>query len=296
MQEQQNSASSGPVTIDDVRAALGETSPFDSNASKIRIELKRGSNATIQKHLDTLRAQLVAAAQPPGELSVPKAPAEAIDMLWAAAWGAAQTKTLGRLEALSAERDGLLATTVAQAADVAALTEQLDTLESQAHAHATALAQAQAAAVEQAATAATQTAAQAQALAAVQAELARVTEASEHAAELAIRDAQIERQSLQSIIDRQSDQLGELKALRITAQAHDESLANLQAAAIATAEKTQVTMREQVAALASAQAEIVRVREAATHAAELASLAAEKEKQNLLSIIERMEAAQKDGK
>lgn len=227
MQEQQNSVPGGPVTIDDVRQALGETSALDTNASKIRAVLGRGSFATIQKHLDTLRAQLVAAAQPPGEQSVPKAPAEAVDMLWAAAWGAAQTKTLARMEALSAERDGLQATTAAQTADVAALTEQLDTLELQAHTHAVALEQAQVAVVEQAAGAAAQLAAHAQALTTAQAELARVTEAAAHASDIASRDALIERQTQQMNIDRLTQQLAESKALHIAhAQAVQQSIAN----------------------------------------------------------------------
>lgn len=277
MQEQQNSAAGGPVTIDDVRLALGETSPVDTNASKIRAVLGRGSFATIQKHLDALRAQRVAAAQPAAEQSVPKPPAEAVDMLWAAAWGAAQTKTLARLESLSAERDGLQATAAAQAADVSALTEQLDTVEAQANAQAVAQAAAQAAAQEQSAAAAALAIEQQAALTAVQAALTAAQAESAHAKALADRDMQIERQTLQSAIDRMSDQLGELKAQRIAAQGH---------------------MEEQAAALATAQADILRVKEAAAHAAELAARDAEAERKNLQSIIEQLEAklAEKAGK
>jgi hypothetical protein len=295
----QDQTSTNYVGLEDVRQALldmGNVSPFNTNAGKVRDKIDRGSNGTIQKHLIFLRNQIIAAAQPQAEQSVPKPPQDAVEMLWAAAWGAAQTKTLARLESLSAERDGLRATTIAQTADLEAFTEQLDALASQVQEHVSAAERVHAVEIQKTATAAAQSAAQTQALAALQAELARVTEASDHAAELAIRDAQIERQALQSIIDRQSDQLGELKALRITAQAHDESLANVQAAALATAEKTQANMQIQAAALATAQAEIVRIREAATHAAELANLASEKDRQNLLSIIEQMKLSPKDGK
>lgn len=215
MQEQQTTAVSGPVTLDDVRQALGETSALDTNASKIRTIIGRGSFATIQKHLDTLRAQRVAAAQPAAEQSIPKAPADAVEMLWAAAWGAAQTKTLARLEGLSAERDGLQATTAAQAADIAALTEQFDVLEAQAHANAQALATAQAAAKESDDTWEHSFQFQTAALATAQAEIVRVTEAAAHAAELAVRDAQIERQTMQMTIERLTDQLSESKALHI---------------------------------------------------------------------------------
>lgn len=222
MQEQQMTAT-GPVTLDDVRNALGETSAFDTNASKIRSIIGRGSFATIQKHLDTLRAERIAAAQPAAEQSAPKAPQDAVELLWAAAWGAAQTKTLARLESLSGERDGLYATTAAQAADLLALTEQLDTLDTQSRVHVEALAAAQAAAAEQAASAGSQAAAQAAALTAVQSEIARLVEASAHAAERAALTAQVERQTLQSTIDRMHEQLAELKALHIvaaTATAH----------------------------------------------------------------------------
>lgn len=212
MQEQPitPSTNAGNITFDDVRVALGETNVMETNSAKIRNIIGRGSYATIQKHLNTLRDQRVAASQPSTEQSVPKAPQDAVEMLWAAAWGAAQTKTLARLESLSAERDGLLSITAAQAADVSALTEQLDTIEAQTLGTATAQATAQATAVEHAL-------AQAHALEQTQAELARVTEAAAHAAELSALTAQVERQALQSTIDRMHEQLGELKALHIVA-------------------------------------------------------------------------------
>lgn len=217
MQEQQTTAAAGPVTLDDVRNALGETSALDTNASKIRFIIGRGSFATIQKHLETLRTQLVAAVQPQAATDTPIAPADLVGAVWSAAWASAQVLTLARLEKLSAERDGLQATTDAQASDLSSLTVQLDTLEAQAQAAATALTTAQAAAAELAAATAAEAAAQALALTAAQAEIAHVTEAAAHAAELAALTAQVERQALQSAIDRMHDQLGELKALHIVA-------------------------------------------------------------------------------
>ena len=41
---------SGPITIDDVRLALGETDPSTTNANKIRQIIGRGGFTTIQKH------------------------------------------------------------------------------------------------------------------------------------------------------------------------------------------------------------------------------------------------------
>jgi hypothetical protein len=226
--ETQSTQNTGPISFDDVRAAVGDSSPFETNVNRLRERIGRGSFATIQKHLDVLRAQRVAAAQPETSTSVPKAPADAVEIMWAAAWGVAQTKTLARLEFLSAERDGLQAITVAQAADVSSLTEQLDVLDAQAQAAVIALAAAQTTSSEQAITAAVQSAAQAkidadnaatqaQALAQAHADIARITADAAHAAQLATLTAQVERQALQSAIDRMHDQLAELKALHIVA-------------------------------------------------------------------------------
>ena len=173
------------------------------------------SLGTIQKHLDALRAQRIAAAQPAAELNVPKAPAEAVEMLWAAAWGAAQTKTLARLELLSAERDGLLMQTQAQAQDIVSLTEQLDTLDASFQVQAEALRVAQQSALAEMQAAKDSLQAQADELAATKAALAKAQSDSEHAAALAVRDAQIERQTMRMTIDRLTEQLSEVRALHI---------------------------------------------------------------------------------
>ena len=73
----------GPVTFDDVRAALGDQDPTGTNAGAVRRIIGRGSLSTIQKHLDTLRAQAVQpAAEAPGK--VPDAPQDLIQGVWAA--------------------------------------------------------------------------------------------------------------------------------------------------------------------------------------------------------------------
>lgn len=219
MDQQQNTTTNttgtGPVTLDDVKQALGDTAPADTNANKLRAIIGRGSFATIQKHLETLRAQRIAAAQPAAEQSIPKPPQEAVEMLWAAAWGAAQTKTLARLESLSGERDGLLAQSQAQAADIASLAEQLDTLEGSFQSQAAALAAAQQSAMAEVEAAKNALQGKADELAAVQAALAKAISDAAHAAELAARDAVIARQNMQSVIDRLTDQLSESKALHI---------------------------------------------------------------------------------
>jgi len=236
-QEQENEqpvvASTGPVTLEDVSRALGDMSPHDTNANRLRAILRRGSFTTVQKHLDTLRAQRIAAAQPAAEQSAPKAPAEAVEMLWAAAWNAAQAKTMGRLESLSAERDGLVAKSQAQGADIASLVEQLDTLEASLQSQAEALKAAQESALAEAQSAKDELQVQADVLAETRAELAKAhsdaeravqvaaatlakaQSDAEHAAALAVRDAQIERQTMQHTIERLTEQLSESKALHI---------------------------------------------------------------------------------
>lgn len=95
------------ITIDDVRAVLAtsETDARKTNSAAIRAMLgERGSNATIQKYLEVLRAEL---EPKPVELAgdVPKAPPEALEALWRAAWTAAQANTSQALAVALLERD-----------------------------------------------------------------------------------------------------------------------------------------------------------------------------------------------
>ena len=96
----------GPVTFDDVQAALGEQDPTATNAGAIRRTLGRGSLSTIQKHLDTLRTQAVQpAAAPEGE--VPKAPNDLVQSVWAMAWVQAQALVQTALAAALAKCEAL---------------------------------------------------------------------------------------------------------------------------------------------------------------------------------------------
>ena len=201
----------GPVTFDDVRAALGEQDPASTNAGALRKLLGRGSLSTIQKHLDALRAQ---AAQPAEEVvgEVPKPPADLLHGLWAHAWAAAQAMVQTALSTAQAKAESLgVALGLAQADAVAAQQEadqarddlltvaaRLDGLEGQ---HAQVLAAAQQ--VHQEREQALQksvSAAQQEADQAVQAlELAN----ARHAADLAV---------LRGELDRQVSQLADLRA------------------------------------------------------------------------------------
>jgi hypothetical protein len=106
-QQTQTPAAAGPVTLDDVRLVLGETDPHTTNAGKIRAVLGRGGMGTIQKHLDALRAERAAALIPQESPLMPAAPGEAIAAIWAAAYGIAEARLRRRLDAVTAERDGL---------------------------------------------------------------------------------------------------------------------------------------------------------------------------------------------
>lgn len=107
----------GPVTIDDVRAALAENDPSGTNAGALRKVLGRGSLSTIQKHLDAIRAELAAPAlQALG--AAPDAPKELVQAVWVAAWTAAQARTAGALaeaQALATQQAQALATARADA-------------------------------------------------------------------------------------------------------------------------------------------------------------------------------------
>jgi hypothetical protein len=227
MNEQQTSTSAAPsrITIDDVRAAIGDTSPHHTNGHKIRAVIGRGSMETIQKFLNVLRDEDTALSQPTTATDVPPMPSVEMAAVWAMAWTTAQSRTAARLERLSAERDALTVKNSDLAADLAETIQQFDLLETQVQVTAAALlaAQGQVTAAEDAtakqlADAAAHTETQAKVLARAQDEIARVTEAAAHAAQLSTLTAQVERLALQSTIDRMTDQLGEMKAMRIVGQ------------------------------------------------------------------------------
>ena len=113
----------GPVGFEDVRQALGDQDPASTNAGALRKVLGRGSLSTIQKHLDSLRAQ---AAQPaaPEAGEVPKPPQDLIQGVWAHAWAAAQALVQTALASAQARAEGLaVALGIAQADAVAAQAE-----------------------------------------------------------------------------------------------------------------------------------------------------------------------------
>lgn len=209
------------VTLEDVRQQL-ETLGLDArktNASVIQKALGRGGMSTVQKHLDTIRAELdrpVVVAD--GE--IPAGPKEALDALWRAAWAAAQLHTSAALATALLERDQARSQLETARADLEALDMELTTSQVLAS---SAAQQAQAAQAAQAGLQAALQAAQAQveaqaqeaaqALAQAQAEAqaAMATVEAAHALEIAHFETRVA--TLQGQLDRMVEQLAEVKSL-----------------------------------------------------------------------------------
>lgn len=204
----------GPITLDDVRAALGDTDPASTNAGALRLIIGRGSNATVQKHLDSIRAELVPVA-PVAPGAAPAAPAEAVAAMWGAAYAAAQLLTLGRLETVTAQREQLLNTVAQQAQDLSAALSSVDDMTDAATMAAGNAAAAAAQHVQELTKVQGEAVAAMEALQGVRAALERAQADAAHAAQLSTRDAQISAQAMQGTIDRLNDQVSELKSLLI---------------------------------------------------------------------------------
>lgn len=234
----------GRVTLEDVRAALGDTGLYSTNASKLRAILGRGGNSTIQRHLDTLRAEYRAAQTPVLPTDIPLPPQSAIAALWSVAYAMAQSSVLGTLTTLQSERGAMEQQIAGQQSEALGLAHELDIAQADASAarasverankaavielaavRAEADNAAQAAAIELATVRAevekvredAELAAQATAieLAAARIEVEKVKEDARHAEEVSRLGAQIAQQSCQATIDRLTDKIAELKTMRI---------------------------------------------------------------------------------
>jgi len=128
MQDQtpQTAPAARTVTLDDVREqlqALG-LDARKTNASVVQRALGRGGMSTVQRHLDTIRAELDAPAVPAsGE--IPAGPKDVLDALWRGAWVAAQAQTAQALAQALLERDQARSQLDTSRADVAALDVEL---------------------------------------------------------------------------------------------------------------------------------------------------------------------------
>ena len=176
----------------------------------------RGSFETIQKHLNTLRAELAAAAAPPVAADqVPVMPADAAQAMWVAAWTAAQVQTLRRTELLAAERDSALLKLETMSQDLADQVQTMDAQAGELERAAAAVAAVQAAHLADLekskgdlAVAAADRAQGVQELVRARQDLAQARADAAHAAELAESGRVMMREELARL----TDQVGELKA------------------------------------------------------------------------------------
>jgi hypothetical protein len=118
--------SEGQITFADVVTALGDSDPFKINSGEVRRRLGRGSNSTVQKHLNAIREQVAASRQAEAGHEVPEPPVDLTNFIWSAAWRAAQSHLLARLAHVTDERDALQLRVAATEADLEVLAAELD--------------------------------------------------------------------------------------------------------------------------------------------------------------------------
>lgn len=208
-------ANQAKITIDEVRQALGDTDPHQTNSSKLRDVLGRGSFATIQRHLETIRAERIKSQQPVDAPAVPAMPDD-FKALWTPVYTMAVATVRARLDAVVAERDSLAMAVATARADIAALEEITESDERTAAEQAAArAADAEKIAAHDAELVAAAAAAE-KAAAAHQSALdglAKQVTDTEHKLEIEKRDHALSKAALQTTIDRLTDQVGELKSM-----------------------------------------------------------------------------------
>jgi chromosome segregation ATPase len=193
-----NDTTTGPVTLDEVRAALASAGldARSTNARALRELIGRGSMSTLQKHLETLRA---AASQSmfEEEDDQPEPPKGIVDALWSSAYAAAKACMGDQMKKLLLQVDSLKS-------DVELLRADLEEAQAAADAAASAAEAAQAQLVI----------AQQEKLAAEASAKSCVEQIEKMKNEMALRQAQHEAAiaSLQGEIDRLVSQLADYRA------------------------------------------------------------------------------------
>jgi hypothetical protein len=201
------------ITFEDVRSAVGESDPNSTNASKIRAQLGRGSFATIQKHIETLRELLRDSVNPVESTSIPAPSNDVVNALWGTAYNYASNMFHTNQARLSLQRDNLMEQLEMMRVDFESVLERVDKAE-QELADACAVRDSSVAVLVDAQSdlKALQVAfdqfREKSALEASQAALAAANEV-----QLLQRDRTIERQSMQATVDVLTGQVGELKSL-----------------------------------------------------------------------------------
>lgn len=101
--------------------------PFGTNSQIIRDIAGHGSTSTIQKALKAIRLKI---KPPPAVLSgtIPTASAEVVKALWEAAYTAVQMQVFAKIEGLTAQRDQASQLAEAQANDIESFASEIDEL------------------------------------------------------------------------------------------------------------------------------------------------------------------------
>lgn len=206
----------GAITFADVFFALGKTDCNATNAAALGMKIGRGSTTTVQKHLNEIRSQMAAAAASPVSVAaVPPAPGEVMASIWASAYSAAQLHTLNRMQQVTVERDALSTQVQAQALDVSSLTSEVDSLSdklvSVAAAHQVNVETFDSTLMKKE----SEINAMRVELVSAKGEIARISLEAHNAAESARKDLTIERQALQSTIDRLLERVSQVRSLEI---------------------------------------------------------------------------------
>jgi uncharacterized small protein (DUF1192 family) len=194
-----NDTPTGPVTLDEVRAALASAGldARSTNARALRELIGRGSMSTLQKHLETLRAATSQGMFEEEEGTQPEPPKGIIDALWSSAYAAAKACMGDQMKKLLLQVDSLKS-------DVALLRADLEEAQAAADAAASAAEAAQAQLVI----------AQQEKLAAEASAKSYVEQIERMTGEMALCQAQHEAAiaSLQGEIDRLVSQLADYRA------------------------------------------------------------------------------------
>jgi hypothetical protein len=198
------------ITLDDVKTALGTQNPHTTNASKIRVQIGRGSQSTIQRHLDTLRTAWLRLQEVPAVdmLPLPSAPLDVLNSIWSSAFEAARGRVAQHLASFSEQAAAAQITLSAQSEDKASLGAEIERLEAAlCFLEENELFTAQKEA-DKVSALNTDLAAQLKKISSLEADCARLK--SEQQA--ALHDVEIQLKTLQNVVDRSSERSGELRA------------------------------------------------------------------------------------
>lgn len=214
---------SNKVTLLEIKDVLKENNidVFKTNACAIRKITGHGGQNTIQKHLTTLRLEV---RPPPVVLlgSIPSAPGDVVKALWEAAYTAVQLQVLAKIESLTAQRDQATELMKAQMCDIDSFANEVDELSAQICTFHQDQKKQGADFAEQLNEFEKEREGWTHRLGESQAEIDFIRSENKislsdarHAAELAVRDAAIREQTLQSTINNLLNQVADLKSVLI---------------------------------------------------------------------------------